>query len=426
MENYGRKGSGDIGKQIRDAVTDALDSMDFGQLNQAISDTVNSALNEAKEQAASCREKIGNLGWLPKSMNRESREGSVAAVRPKPLEIQVNWKGRISGILFSVFGGIGSGIFGFLTTVFAVSVLLAANNPFNWCLAIISGMILAGFLTMLGAGVRQNKRIGRLRQYVHELKRRGKPYCELEELGKGTAKSLPFIRKDMKKILELGMLPEARMDDQKTCLMLDEETYRQYRMAQASLEERQRQEQDRRSGHVRRQDKHQEDKKTEQAEDNRQENWNGENRDRETDSQVMEAISRGGQYMEQLDGLREAMAGQAVAEKLIRLDTVLERLFAVLRKHPEQLDELERFMEYYLPTTVKLVRAYHEFAQVEFPGENIRTAKKEIEETMDTINRAFENLLDDIYQDAAFDVMTDASVLQSMLAREGLTGSDFT
>ena len=62
---------------------------------------------------------------------------------------------------------------------------------------------------------------------------------------------------------------------------------------------------------------------------------------------------------------------------------------------------------------------------MEFPGENIREAKKEIRQTLDTINRAFEKLLDDMYQDTAFDVMTDASALQSMLAREGMTDGDF-
>ena len=57
--------------------------------------------------------------------------------------------------------------------------------------------------------------------------------------------------------------------------------------------------------------------------------------------------------------------------------------------------------------------------------ENIREAKKEIRQTLDAINRAFEKLLDDMYQDTAFDVMTDASALQSMLAREGMTDGDF-
>ena len=130
--------------------------------------------------------------------------------------------------------------------------------------------------------------------------------------------------------------------------------------------------------------------------------------------------------MAKLDGLREALPQSCeMTGKLLRLDQILERLFGTLRKYPDQLDELERFMEYYLPTTVKLVKAYQEFTAVEFPGDNIKKAKTEIEATMDTINGAFEKLLDDMYEDTAFDVMTDASVLQTMLAREGLTEKDF-
>ena len=138
-----------------------------------------------------------------------------------------------------------------------------------------------------------------------------------------------------------------------------------------------------------------------------------------------EAIRQGKEYMAALDRMRDSLGEEDVREKLARLDAVLESLFETLQKHPEQLSELERFMDYYLPTTMKLVTTYHEFTLVEFPGENIREAKKEIRQTLDTINGAFEKLLDDMYQDTAFDVMTDASVLQSMLAREGMTDGDF-
>ncbi len=83
-------------------------------------------------------------------------------------------------------------------------------------------------------------------------------------------------------------------------------------------------------------------------------------------------------------------------------------------------------MEYYLPTTVKLVNAYRDFDSVGTQGANISSAKAEIERTLDTINQAFERLLDDLYQDAALDVSTDASVIQTMLKKDGWAESDFT
>ncbi len=85
---------------------------------------------------------------------------------------------------------------------------------------------------------------------------------------------------------------------------------------------------------------------------------------------------------------------------------------------------MRKFMDYYLPTTLKLVEAYAEFDGVQIQGENIKAAKLEIEKTMDTINRAFEKLLDDLFQDAAFDAATDAQVLQTLLAQEGLAADE--
>jgi 5-bromo-4-chloroindolyl phosphate hydrolysis protein len=78
-------------------------------------------------------------------------------------------------------------------------------------------------------------------------------------------------------------------------------------------------------------------------------------------------------------------------------------------------------MEYYLPTTVKLLEAYAQMDAQPVGGENIVTAKKEIEATLDTLNVAFEKLLDSLFQDTAWDISSDISVLNTMLAQEGLT-----
>ena len=70
---------------------------------------------------------------------------------------------------------------------------------------------------------------------------------------------------------------------------------------------------------------------------------------------------------------------------------------------------------------MKLVGAYKEFDYQPVQGQNISSAKKEIEETLDTINQAFENLLDSLFEDMAMDISTDISVLQTMFAQERIT-----
>lgn len=82
-------------------------------------------------------------------------------------------------------------------------------------------------------------------------------------------------------------------------------------------------------------------------------------------------------------------------------------------------------MKYYLPTTWKLIDAYRDMETQKIDGPNIAATKQEIEQTLDTINTAFENLLDSFYQDTAWDISSDISVMQTMMAQDGLTKKDF-
>ncbi|MCI8838264.1 MAG: hypothetical protein HFG74_09415 [Hungatella sp.] len=403
MENDNRQNMEDIAGRLRSVFLETVESLELDRLNETVKNTVGSALDEARLQMEQCREKMEDIKW-----RRQTVWSDEECVR-KPLEIRVNRKGRVSGILFTVFGSIGAGIFG-LTALAPLAVVIASpNNLLGWWIFGVCGVIAAGFGGMLAKGISQNGRLHRLKQYVEELRRRDRPYCGIEDLSRSCARRPGFVKKDLRRIIRLGMLPDARMDEKEQWLLLNEETCRQYELYLKSLEQKERT----KNLHDR------EDRSRRQEEAS-----GGEDRGTGLETPVEKAIRQGEEYIAAVDRLRDCLNGEDVREfreKLVHLDAVLESLFDTLRKHPEQLSELEKFMDYYLPTTVKLVSTYHEFSMVEFPGDNIREAKKEIEKTMDTINQAFEKLLDDMYEDAAFDVMTDASVLQTLLSREGMT-----
>ena len=96
-----------------------------------------------------------------------------------------------------------------------------------------------------------------------------------------------------------------------------------------------------------------------------------------------------------------------------------------MEKQPELASDLRRFMNYYLPTTRNLVDAYREIELDSFRTEQNEKTKKEIEDTLDTINQAFEKLLNSFFEERAMDISSDISVLHSMLAQEGLTQGAF-
>ena len=103
----------------------------------------------------------------------------------------------------------------------------------------------------------------------------------------------------------------------------------------------------------------------------------------------------------------------------------MAEIFKYIEKNPNKLSDVSKFTNHYLPITLKLVTSYKELNEQLVQGENIKTAKNEIEKSINLINTAFENLLDDMFEDVVLDISSDISVLETLFKQEGLTKNDF-
>ena len=137
-----------------------------------------------------------------------------------------------------------------------------------------------------------------------------------------------------------------------------------------------------------------------------------------------ELAEEGKRYIRHVHECNVKIEDEEMSSKLDRLELVITRIFREAGKNTEAVSDLKKMMSYYLPTTQKLLDAYCELDEQPIHGQNIENTKKEIEAALDTINKAFEKLLDDLFEDTAWDISTDISVLQTMLAQEGLTGGN--
>ena len=81
-------------------------------------------------------------------------------------------------------------------------------------------------------------------------------------------------------------------------------------------------------------------------------------------------------------------------------------------------------MNYYLPMTLKLLQSYDMLEEAGVAGENMRTTKKNIEETLETLAGAYRQQLDNLYSAQAMDISADIDVLEQMLRRDGLDNQD--
>lgn len=404
-----------LGRDVKDIVQHAIDTGDFGALNRDLGVTLESALgNVAQSMKNAAKNGMGRqMNGNPFGNGQPAGGGPApnpyggGTYRPygnyrrpetsrrykearEEFALFVNTgSARALGILFTVLGITLTAMFGISAVVFGITSLFVATVAEK--IGIIMGIFLpaTGLSVVLGiCGSRLRNRTKRFRSYVKTLN--GKPYGSIRELAKSVRKSEKFVRKDLKKMIDKRMFLEGHLDDKETCLIASDEAYEQYQQTQKNAEE----------------------VRQKEAEAPKQ----------QLSEEVKKVMEEGNRYIEEIRRCNDAVPGVEISNKMYHLENVILRIFQRVEKHPELIDDLHKFMDYYLPTTMKLLNAYEELDKQKLEGENIKTAKQEIENTLDTINVAFENLLDSFYKETAWDVSSDISVLKTMLAQEGLTG----
>lgn len=133
-------------------------------------------------------------------------------------------------------------------------------------------------------------------------------------------------------------------------------------------------------------------------------------------------IRDGALAVEEMKRLDENIEDEKISQAIRKLEQTSQAIFQQVREAPEKLPQIRRFMDYYLPTTLKLLNAYDRMSSVGVGGENIDSTKERVEAIMDTIVAAFDKQLDGLFGAEALDVSADITVLETMLAREGLAG----
>lgn len=465
-----------FGTDIKTSVQDAIESGDYSRLNQTVTDTVNGVVNgledavrgiagqrrddayrqtrreydyrtgkyrEVPKQSSQYQEYDYNRGNMNRGAGaRGSRTAGNAAgtgryqyapfgnsaqnQRPQrgaqsngyavagagskeklPPALFAQPTGRqIGGIALSVVGysvAVASGGLGLICLL----AMVAATGTEAALMGVGIGMF-AVFTAIFGAaagiGTSWLKSVKRFRSYIRELG--GKEYCDIKGLAKRMNKSPQYIIKDLQKMISRGWFREGHLDDQETCLMVSHDAYQQYTALLEHTEQKERDEQE----------------VKEKAEQMRRE-------EAENNStlppEAREVLKSGDEYLRKIRACNDAIPGEEISAKISRIEMLVDRIFVRVKEQPDTVSDLNRMMQYYLPTTVKLLEAYEQLDSQPVQGENIQNSKREIEKTLDTLNVAFEKLLDSLFQDTAWDVASDISVLHTMLAQEGLTEDVF-
>ena len=127
------------------------------------------------------------------------------------------------------------------------------------------------------------------------------------------------------------------------------------------------------------------------------------------------------QILREIRQVNDDIPDEEMSEKIDRIEEITRKILAYQKQHPEKDSQLRSFLNYYLPTTLKILRAYAQLDAQGIEGENISAAKGRIEGMMDQVVAGFEKQLDKLFRDDALDIATDVKVLEDMLRKDGLS-----
>lgn len=394
----------EAGSDIMNAVTDAVNRNDYSHLSEDIRKTVEDirvtiqrdksfgdvrrrgyGKNYYRSYGTAGHNSSAGSGYRTQQVQQAPRYARKTPFLQKKVSRQsgvgkiiLGVMGLVIGVPVLLFGGISA-----LASLSLADLLYAL---------IVGGGITGASLWGIISGDKQRKLVN---QYYQYGKAAGEAeYVELSKLAAKVGKKTEDVREDIKKMMDKGLLPLAWLDEQETTLILTEEVYNQY---------------------VQMRRQHQENEAAREAEEEKATGLTKEAR---------EILRDGENYIRQIRRYNDAIPGEEMSDKLFRLENTMNRILEQVRKNPSSAPELRKLMSYYLPTTVKLLDAYCELDKQTLKGENIVSTKAEIEGALDTINDAFEKLLDSLFQDMAWDISSDISVMETMLKQDGLTAQE--
>lgn len=311
---------------------------------------------------------------------------------------------RTGGIVRCAFGGLLTLSFGsaLIEELFSLGTMAALPE---WIIGILfTGVFFGLSLKLLISGISRIKaatELGDIRRIMGS--REAIPIVDLARL---LGQKPQQVASSLKYMLRAGMIPEGRMDDEGTTLMVTNEAYLHYVALREAEQRRRMEEQAKRQAQA-------------AAAPQPAAAPNG------MPPKVAAFLKSGRGYLEQFRRLDADIDDAAVSQRIVAIEALVERILCRAEEEPAVIDQLGRFVDYYLPTTVKLLRAYDALEEQGVQGENIESSRREIESTLDVLLQAYEKLLDATFADLSMDVSSEISVLNVVLAQEGLTQSPF-
>lgn len=254
---------------------------------------------------------------------------------------------------------------------------------------IVSAIVITINIMAVVKEVRQMSFNKRYNTYVKDLKFKN---IELIDDLSAYSKVRPeTIIKDLNKAIKMKLIPQGHFGKDNLIFIVSNELYEKYKNKQAAYDRYYRKQVEERL------------------------------RMKERTEELQEIMSQGQEYIDKIHESNDIIKEKMISQKLDRMESVVATIFHEVDVNPKNADKLGMFMNYYLPTTEKLLEAYIEIDEKQIKGKSLEKTKKDIEEAIDKIIDSFEGLLDKFYQEKELDIATDISAMEILMKQDGLS-----
>lgn len=199
------------------------------------------------------------------------------------------------------------------------------------------------------------------------------------------------VIKDLNKAVKMKLIPQGHFGKDDLIFMVSDEVYEKYKDKQAVYDRYYRKQVEERL------------------------------RMKERTKEMQAIMDQGQGYIDKIHESNDIIKDKIISQKLDRMENVVSMIFHEVDVNPQNADKLGMFMNYYLPTTEKLLEAYIEIDEKQIKGKSLEKTKKDIEGAIDKIIDSFEGLLDKFYHEKEMDIATDISAMEILMKQDGLS-----
>ena len=137
--------------------------------------------------------------------------------------------------------------------------------------------------------------------------------------------------------------------------------------------------------------------------------------------ELQSVIYQGKRAIADIRRLNDEIPDERISAQIDLIERLTAQIFDCVRKNPKKLSQIRQFLNYYLPTTIKLMEQYVTLQNQSLKTDNITEGMPKIEDLLDKVIIAFQRQLDALFEADVVDITADIRVMEQMMASEGLT-----